>query len=110
MKRRNTKRLLRIITIILAFLTLISIILLIISPKDVIETTTEIISVIVGVVALAVAIISQISANKEECRLRGIISDLHGIIKNNQKDIQLDAEMNHKLDELLQLNHKGKKH
>lgn len=109
MKRRHTKRLLQIITIILAFLTLISIILLIISPKDVIETTTEIISVIVGVVALAVAIISQISANKEERRLRGIISDLHGIIKNNQKDIQLDAEMNHKLDELLQLNHKEKK-
>ena len=108
MKRFKTKRILQAVTIALAILTLISIILLIISPKDVIETTTEIISVVVGVIALAVAIISQISANKEERRLRGIITELHNIIRNNQAGIKLDTEMNRKLDELLKAEHKKK--
>ena len=108
MKRFKTKRILQAVTIALAILTLVSIVLLIISPKDVIETTTEIISVIVGVIALAVAIISQVSANKEERRLRGIITELHDIIRNNQTDIKLSTEMNRKLDELIHNKYKKK--
>ena len=101
LKVKKTRRILQIVTIVLGLLTITSILLSVISPKDVTETTAEIISIVVGVSALAIAIIAQISATQEEKRLQGIITDLRNVIKDNRKEFQFDEEMNAKLDKIL---------
>lgn len=102
MRRSKSKRLLEVITIILVVLTLLSIVLLIISPKDLVETLVEIISIIVGTAALAVAIIAQVSANREEKRLHGIITKLQDLVNDSKTEAQFDAEVDQKLDKILQ--------
>ena len=109
MGRKKSKLLLKIVTIVLVALTLISVGLLIISPKNTIETVTEIISIIVGVAALAIAIIAQIAADREEKRLHGIITKLQDLIDDDKAEVKFDATVNKKLNEILaDLHHKKK--
>lgn len=109
MRRKQSKLFLKIVTIVLVALTLISVILLIISPKNTIETVTEIISIVVGVAALAIAIIAQVAADREEKRLHGIITKLQDLINDNKAEVQFDAKVDQKLDEILaDLHHKKK--
>lgn len=91
----------RIITVILVGMTITSIILMLVGGKGISEIISESFSLIVEVVALSIAIISQVDSAREEKRLRKIISDLRLVVEKDQTATASRKRLETKEDKLL---------
>ena len=91
------------ITIVLAVITLFGFGLLVFSTKDFNDIAVDTILLITATISLGIAVFSQMSADKEACRVEKLIHELNMVDKNIENDMNIDKSLRYRLDKMLAL-------
>ncbi len=90
-----------IITIIFAVLTFFGLAMLIISSKDLSDALFDCIILLISAASIAIAIFSQLVADKESRRIEKLVRDINDINKTTEEDLKQDESLRRKLDKIL---------
>ncbi len=91
------------ITIVIAIIILLGLITVIIAPKTLVDTTYDIIILIVSSISIALAIYSEIGFNRESRRVEKMVKQIEEMRKNVDNDMAIDKNVRYKLDKIIAL-------
>ena len=90
-------------TIGLAFVILVGMLTLIFSPKAALDSVYDTIILVVSGASIAIAIYSQIEADKDSRRVAKLLKELSEMRKNVENDMAIDKNLRYKLDKIIAL-------
>lgn len=91
------------ITIALSVITLFGFGMLIFSSKNFNDIVVDTILLLTATISLAIAIFSQMSADKESRRVEKLVHELNIVDKNIEDDMNIDKNIRYRLDKILAL-------
>ena len=91
------------ITIAMAVIILAGLLLLILSPKTVADSAYDVIILVVSGASIAIALYSQLEADKEARRVTKMVKELAEMRKNVDNDMAIDKNVRYKLDKIIAL-------
>ena len=100
---RKFRKFMFILTIVFAVLTFLGLVLLIVSSKELADTFFDCIILLISAASIAIAIFSQLAADKEQRHIEKIVHDVNAIYKKTQEDYKTDEGIRRKLDKILSL-------
>lgn len=100
---RKFRKFMFILTIVFAVLTFLGLVLLIVSSKELADTFFDCIILLISAASIAIAIFSQLAADKEQRHIEKIVHDVNAIGKKTQEDYKTDEGIRRKLDKILSL-------
>lgn len=100
---RRFRKFMFILTIVFAVLTFLGLVLLIVSSKELADTFFDCIILLISAASIAIAIFSQLAADKEQRHIEKIVHDVNAIDKKTQEDYKTDEGIRRKLDKILSL-------
>ncbi len=100
---RKFRKFMFILTIVFAVLTFLGLVLLIVSSKELADTFFDCIILLISAASIAIAIFSQLAADKEQRHIEKIVHDVNAIDKKTQEDYKTDEGIRRKLDKILSL-------
>ena len=100
---RKFRKFMFILTIIFAVLTFLGLATLIVSSKELADTFFDCIILLISAASIAIAIFSQLSADKERRRIEKMVHELSEIDKKTEEDYKTDENIRRKLDKILAL-------
>ncbi|MDO4219671.1 MAG: hypothetical protein Q4D22_00340 [Candidatus Saccharibacteria bacterium] len=92
-----------IITIIFAVLTFVGLAMLIISSKELTDSLFDCVILLISAASIAIAIFSQLVADKESRRIEKLVREIGAINKTTEEDLKQDENLRRKLDKILYL-------
>ena len=92
-----------IITIIFAVLTFVGLAMLIISSKELSDSLFDCVILLISAASIAIAIFSQLVADKESRRIEKLVREIGAINKTTEEDLKQDENLRRKLDKILYL-------
>ena len=92
-----------ILTIIFDVLTFAGIVTLMLSSRETVDLLTDAILLLISASSIAIAIFSQISADRDTRRIERIVHDINDIDEHTEEDLKTDTSFSRKLDEILRL-------
>ncbi len=92
-----------IITIIFAVLTFVGLAMLIISSKELTDSLFDCVILLISAASIAIAIFSQLVADKESRRIEKLVREIGTINKTTEEDLKQDENLRRKLDKILYL-------
>jgi len=100
---RRFRKFMFILTIVFAVLTFLGLVLLIVSSKELADSFFDCIILLISAASIAIAIFSQLAADKEQRHIEKIVHDVNAIDKKTQEDYKTDEGIRRKLDKILSL-------
>lgn len=100
---RKFRKIMFILTIVFAVLIFLGLVLLIMSSKELADLFFDCIILLISASSIAIAIFSQLAADKEQRRIEKIVHDVNAIDKKTQEDYKTDEGIRRKLDKILSL-------
>ena len=100
---RRFRKFMFILTIVFAVLTFLGLVLLIVSSKELADSFFDCIILLISAASIAIAIFSQLAADKEQRHIEKIVHDVNAIGKKTQEDYKTDEGIRRKLDKILSL-------
>ena len=100
---RKFRKIMFILTIVFAVLIFLGLVLLIVSSKELADLFFDCIILLISASSIAIAIFSQLAADKEQRRIEKIVHDVNAIDKKTQEDYETDEGIRRKLDKILSL-------
>lgn len=100
---RKFRKFMFILTIVFAVLTFLGLVLLIVSSKELADSFFDCIILLISAASIAIAIFSQLAADKEQRHIEKIVHDVNAIDKKTQEDYKTDEGIRRKLDKILSL-------
>ena len=100
---RKFRKFMFILTIVFAVLTFLGLVLLIVSSKELADSFFDCIILLISAASIAIAIFSQLAADKEQRHIEKIVHDVNAIGKKTQEDYKTDEGIRRKLDKILSL-------
>lgn len=100
---RKFRKIMFILTIVFAVLIFLGLVLLIVSSKELADLIFDCIVLLISAASIAIAIFSQLAADKEQRRIEKIVHDVNAIDKKTQEDYKTDEGIRRKLDKILSL-------
>ena len=100
---RRFRKFMFILTIVFAVLTFLGLVLLIVSSKELADSFFDCIILLISAASIAIAIFSQLAADKEQRHIEKIVHDVNAIDKKTQEDYKTDESIRRKLDKILSL-------
>lgn len=100
---RKIRKIMFILTIVFAVLIFLGLVLLIMSSKELADLFFDCIILLISAASIAIAIFSQLAADKEQRRIEKIVHDVNAIDKKTQEDYKTDEGIRRKLDKILSL-------
>ena len=100
---RRFRKFMFILTIVFAVLTFLGLVLLIVSSKELADSFFDCIILLISAASIAIAIFSQLAADKEQRHIEKIVHDVNAIDKKTQEDYKTDEGIRPKLDKILSL-------
>jgi len=100
---RKFQKIMFMLTVGFAVLTFAGLGFLIFSSKDLTDTLFDCVILLISAASIAIAIFSQIAANRESHRLEKVLKNINAIDKNVESDIKTDEGVRRKLDKILAL-------
>ena len=91
------------VTIALSVITLFGFGMLIFSTKNFNDIAVDTILLLTATISLAIAIFSQMSADKESRRVEKLVRELNIVDKNIENDMNIDKNIRYRLDKILAL-------
>ncbi len=91
------------VTISLSIITLFGFGMLIFSSKNFNDIAVDTILLLTATISLAIAIFSQMSADKESRRVEKLVHELNVVDKNIEDDMNIDKNIRYRLDKILAL-------
>ncbi len=92
-----------ILTIVFAVLTFAGLVMLMLSSRAVVDLVADSILLLISASSIAIAIFSQISANRDTRRIEKLARNINDIDEHTEADLKTDTSFSHKLDEILKL-------
>ncbi len=92
-----------ILTLIFAALTFLGLVMLLVSTKDLADSFFDCIVLLISAASIAIAIFSQLAADKAQRRIERIMHNVNDIDKKTQEDFRTDESVRRKLDKILSL-------
>lgn len=100
---RKFKKTIFFITIGMAVIILIGMLSLIMSPRTVADSVSDIIVLIISGASIAIALYSQLEADKEARHVTKMVKELAEMRKNVDNDMAIDKNVRYKLDKIIAL-------
>ncbi len=100
---RKFRKTMFVITILFAVITFLGLASLIFSTKDFSDSLFDCIVLFISATSIAIAIFSQLSADKESRRIEKIVREIGEINKITEEDFKQDESLRRKLDKILYL-------
>ena len=100
---RKFRKFMFILTIIFAVLTFAGLVTLLLSSRETVDLLTDAILLLISASSIAIAIFSQISADRDAHRIEKIVHDINDIDEHTEEDLKTDTSFSRKLDEILRL-------
>ncbi len=100
---RKFRKTIFFITIGMTVVILAGMLSLILSPRTVADSVSDIIFLIVSGASIAIALYSQLEADKESRRVTKMVKELAEMRKNVDNDMAIDKNVRYKLDKIIAL-------
>lgn len=100
---RKFRKFMFILTIIFAVLTFFGLVMLLVSSKELADSFFDCIVLLISAASIAIAIFSQLAADKEQRHIEKIVHEVNAIEKKTQEDYKTDEGIRRKLDKILSL-------
>ena len=100
---RKIRKTIFFITIGMTVVILAGMLSLILSPRTVADSVSDIIFLIVSGASIAIALYSQLEADKESRRVTKMVKELAEMRKNVDNDMAIDKNVRYKLDKIIAL-------
>ena len=100
---RKFRKTIFFITIGMTVVILAGMLSLILSPRTVADSVSDIIFLIVSGASIAIALYSQLEADKESRRVAKMVKELAEMRKNVDNDMAIDKNVRYKLDKIIAL-------
>jgi len=100
---RKFRKTIFFITIVMAVIILAGMISLILSPKTVADSAYDIIILVISGASIAIALYSQLEADKEARRVMKMVKEVAEMRKNVENDMAIDKNVRYKLDKIIAL-------
>ena len=100
---RKFRKTIFFITIGMTVVILAGMLSLILSPRTVADSVSDIIFLIVSGASIAIALYSQLEADKESRRVAKMVKELAEMSKNVDNDMAIDKNVRYKLDKIIAL-------
>ena len=91
------------ITIGMAVIIFLGLLSLILSPKTAADSTYDIVILIISAVSIAIALYSQLEADKDSRRVTKMAKELAEMSENVNNDVAIDKNVRYKLDKIIAL-------
>ena len=98
---RKFRKTIFFITIVMAVIILAGMISLILSPKTVADSAYDIIILVISGASIAIALYSQLEADKEARRVMKMVKEVAEMRKNVENDMAIDKNVRYKLDKII---------
>ena len=92
-----------VLTIIFAVMIFFGLSMLIVSAKDLSDALFDCVILLISAASIAIAIFSQLVADKESRRIEKLVKEIGDINKTTEQDLKQDETVRHKLDKILLL-------
>ena len=100
---RKFRKAMFMLTIFFAVLTFVGLAMLMFSSRELTDLLADCILLLISASSIAIAIFSQISADRDAHHIERLMRDINGIEKRTEEDLKTDTGFRHKLDEVLRL-------
>ena len=100
---RKFRKFMFILTIVFAVLTFFGLVMLLVSSKELADSFFDCIILLISAASIAIAIFSQLAADKEQRHIEKIVHEVNAIEKKTQEDYKTDEGIRRKLDKILSL-------
>ena len=100
---RKRQKISLFVTIALSVITLLGFGMLVFSAKNFNDIVVDTILLLTATISLAIAIFSQMSADKESRRVERLVQELNVVDKNIESDMNIDRDIRYRLDKILAL-------
>ena len=100
---RKFKKFMFALTIVFAVLTFAGMVTLILSSRDLVDLLTDAILLLISASSIAIAIFSQIGADRDTHRLEKLVHEINDIEEQTEEDLKTDTSFRRKIDEVLRL-------
>ena len=100
---RKFRKFMFILTIVFAVLTFFGLVMLLVSSKELADSFFDCIILLISAASTAIAIFSQLAADKEQRHIEKLVHEVNAIEKKTQEDYKTDEGIRRKLDKILSL-------
>ena len=100
---RRYRKMLFIITIIIATIIILGIVTVILSPKTITDSAYDAVILAVSAISIAIAIYSEIELNHESRRVEKMVKQINEMRQNINNDMAIDKNVRYKLDNIIAL-------
>ena len=100
---RKFRKFMFILTIVFAVLTFFGLVMLLVPSKELADSFFDCIILLISAASIAIAIFSQLAADKEQRHIEKLVHEVNAIEKKTQEDYKTDEGIRRKLDKILSL-------
>lgn len=100
---RKYRKMIFIITIIIAAIISLGIITVILSPKTITDSAYDAVILAVSAISIVIAIYSEVELNRESRRVEKMVKQINEMRQNINNDMAIDKNVRYKLDKIIAL-------